>query len=44
MINTLPKKMLIPVSAHVSPPPAGFGFVGLHKAPKGNSKLAKNKN
>jgi len=40
--------MLIPVSAHVSPPPPGFGFVGLHwiniqnKAPKENSKVAKN--
>jgi len=28
-LNTLLKKTLIPVSAHVSPPPPGFGFVGL---------------
>lgn len=28
-INTLPKNTLIAVSAHVSPPPPGFGLVGL---------------
>lgn len=27
--DTLLKKMLIPVSAHVSPPPPGLGRVGL---------------
>lgn len=29
-IITLPKNTVIAVSAHVSPPPPGFGLVGLH--------------
>lgn len=32
--------MLIPVSAHVSPPPPGFGRVGLHKQPNDEKKKA----
>lgn len=34
---TLVKNILIPVSAQVSPPPPGFGRVGLHTQP--NAKL-----